>query len=115
MITEVSVFIDLVNPYAVHICYFNETGEAIRNYDFNSTYFSYNIDKKSTILERIQYVLKFYKEYIILAYKNSIYRNADKYLERNNDAKYEVIGPLAEKSIFKKKILIGLKMNLIYQ
>ncbi|SKA95702.1 Glycosyltransferase family 28 C-terminal domain-containing protein [Caloramator quimbayensis] len=112
MITEVSVFLDLVNPYAVHICYFNETGEAIRNYDFNSTYFSYNINKKSTILERIQYVLKFYKEYILLAYKNSIYRNADKYLERNNDAKYEVIGPLAEKKHFQEKDIYKIKNEL---
>lgn len=109
VITEVSVFIDLVNPYATHICYFNETGEAIRNYDFDMTYFSYKLNKESTLFERIQYVLKFYNDYILHAYKNSIYRNPDKYLTRNNDAKYEVIGPLAERKHFSRKNVKSIK------
>ncbi|QCX33706.1 hypothetical protein FDN13_08330 [Caloramator sp. E03] len=111
-LTEVSVFIDIVNPYAIHICYFNETGEAIRNYDFGSTYFSYNLDRKSTMFEKIRYVLKFYKEYVLLAYKNSIYRNPEGFFEENNYAKYEVIGPLAEKKHFDKKDVKAIRNEL---
>lgn len=111
-LTEVSVFIDIVNPYATHICYFSETGEAIRSYDFSSTYFSYNLDRKSTVFEKIQYVLKFYKEYVLLAYKNSIYRNPESLLEENNYAKYEVIGPLAEKKHFDKKDAKAIRKEL---
>lgn len=111
-LTEVSVFLDLVNPYATHICYFNETGKAIRNYDFNSTYFSFNLNRKSTFFDKVIYVIKFYKEYIFLAYKNSIYRNADKYLEEINYAKYEVVGPIAERKHFDIKDINILREEL---
>ena len=103
VITEVSVFIDLINPYATHIIYFNETGEAIRNYNFNNTYFSYKLDRSAGYLKKVSYVLKFYNEYVFHCFKNSIYRNPDKLLEKNNDAKYRVIGPLAERKHFKVK------------
>jgi hypothetical protein len=47
-ITEISTFIDLICPYATHICYFNETPEAIRNYDFDMEYFSHKLNKATT-------------------------------------------------------------------
>jgi UDP-N-acetylglucosamine:LPS N-acetylglucosamine transferase len=103
VITEVSVFIDLVNPYATHIIYFNETGEAIRNYDFNTTYFSYKLDRSTGFFKKSLYVLKFYNEYVFHCYKNSIYRNPDRLLKKNNKVKYRVIGPLAERKHFKAK------------
>lgn len=108
-ITEISIFIDLVNPYATHICYFNETGEAIRNYDFNKTYYSYNLNRSTTFWEKVQYILKYYKDFVIYGYKNSIYRNPDRLLEQNNEAKYRVVGPLAEKKHFREKDIDAIK------
>lgn len=102
-ITEISTFLDLVNPYATHICYFKETGEAIQNFDFSKTYFSIDINKETTLFEKIEYVLGYYKDFVIHAYKNSIYKNPNKKLEKLNDAKYRLIGPLAEKKHFKHK------------
>lgn len=108
-ITEISTFIDLVNPYATHICYFNETPEAIRSYDFNLTYFSKRIDRNTTLGQKIKYVLKSYYEHVIKAYKNSIFKNPNKHLEQLNNAKCEVIGPLAEKKHFTSKNVDDIK------
>lgn len=111
-ITEISIFIDLVNPYATHLCYFNEVGEAIRNYDFSKTYYSYELNKETTFLEKIEYILKYYKDFVIYGYKNSIFRNPQYNLKQNNDAKFKVIGPLAEKKHFKEKDINKIKENM---
>jgi UDP-N-acetylglucosamine:LPS N-acetylglucosamine transferase len=102
-ITEISLFIDLVNPYATHICYFDETGEAIRNYNFNHTYFSYDLNKTTTMFEKAAYVLHYYKDFVVQGYKNSIFRNPNTSLEKLNSGKYRVLGPLAERKHFKQK------------
>lgn len=108
-ITEISIFIDLVNPYARHICYFDETVEAIRNYDFDLTYYSYNVDKTMNFFHKITYVLNFYNDFITHSFKNSIYRNPEMKLIKNNNAKCHVIGPLAEKKHFDYKDVEALK------
>lgn len=108
-ITEVSIFIDLVNPYATHICYFNETGEAIQNYDFDYTYYSYKLNKNTTLQEKVQYILKYYKDFVVYGFKNSIFRNPNKELEQNNEAKFRVVGPLAEKKHFSSKDVESIK------
>lgn len=99
-ITEISTFSDLVNPFATHICYFNETPEAIRSYDFENAYFSYRLDEETTFLEKVKYVIRAYNDFVIHGHSNSIFRNPNKKLERMNDAKCEVIGPLADKKHF---------------
>lgn len=108
-ITEVSPFIDLVNPYATHICYFNETGESIQSFDFTKTYYSFDINRSTTLFHKALYVLKYLKDFAIQGYKNSIFRNPDKKLEKLNDAKFKLIGPLAEKKHFNKKDIEDIK------
>lgn len=102
-ITEISTFNDLVNPIATHICYFDETPEAIRSYNFENAYFSYRMDEETTFPEKVKYVLRAYNDFVIHGHSNSIFRNPDKKLERMNNAKCEVIGPLAEKKHFTHK------------
>lgn len=102
-ITEMSVFIDLVNPNATHIIYFEETGEAIRSYNFNWTYYSYKLGPDTKMGGRIKYVLKYLNEFMLHPRKNSIFRNPDRKLKAINDAKYFVVGPLAEKKHFEPK------------
>ncbi len=108
-ITEISLFLDLVNPYATHICYFNETAEAIQSYDFTKTYFSFDINKSTTLFEKIEYVLKYYKDFVFQGYKNSIHRDPNRKLEKLNDAKFRLVGPLAEKKHFSKKDIMAAK------
>lgn len=99
-ITEISTFSDLVNPFATHICYFDETPEAIRSYDFDNAYFSYRMDEETTFLEKVKYVFRAYNDFVFHGRSNSIYRNPNRKLVRMNNAKCEVIGPLAEKKHF---------------
>ncbi|TDT46048.1 UDP-N-acetylglucosamine:LPS N-acetylglucosamine transferase [Fonticella tunisiensis] len=103
VITEISTFLDLVNPHATHITYFNETPEAIRNYDFDLTYFSYSLNKTTRFYQKVEYILKYYKDFVLKAYENSIFRNPDRELEQLNNARCRVIGPLAEKKHFTVK------------
>lgn len=102
-ITEISTFSDLVCPYATHICYFDETPEAIRSYNFENAYFSYRMDEETTFLEKVKYVFRAYNDFVIHGRSNSIFRNPDRKLVRMNNAKCEVIGPLAEKKHFTPK------------
>lgn len=102
-ITEISTFNDLVSPFATHICYFDETPEAIRSYDFENAYFSYRLDEETTFLEKVKYVIRAYNDFVFHGRSNSIYRNPNRKLERMNNAKCEVIGPLAEKKHFIQK------------
>lgn len=102
-ITEISTFNDLVSPVATHICYFDETPEAIRSYNFENAYFSYRMDEETTFPEKVKYILRAYNDFVIHGHSNSIFRNPNKKLERMNNAKCEVIGPLAEKKHFTPK------------
>jgi UDP-N-acetylglucosamine:LPS N-acetylglucosamine transferase len=111
-ITEISTFNDLVNANATHICYFNETPEAIRSYDFEDAYFSWRLDSETTFLKKTKYVLRAYNDFVLHAHSNSIFRNPNRPLERMNNAKCEVIGPLAEKKHFTRKDSMEMKNKL---
>ena len=103
LITEMSIFFDLVNPQATHICYFPETINAIRSFSFEAASFSLRVDRSSTIWDKVKYVLKMYKEYILLAGRNSIYRNIDREHPQRNQAKCVAIGPMVEPLYYVKK------------
>ncbi|GEM_PF-803975 len=102
-ITEISTFIDLINPYATHICYFNETPEAIRSYDFDMEFFSHKLDRSTTRRGKLKYILNCYNEMMLHPRKYSIFKDPINELEQLNNAKCEVIGPLAEKKHFTHK------------
>ncbi len=96
VITDTSIFIDLVNPGAMHICYFPETINAIRSFSFESPYFAIQLDRTTSTWDKIKYVLKMYKKYILLTNRNSIYRNIDQKYSARNAADGVAIGPLVE-------------------
>jgi hypothetical protein len=60
-ITEFTMFADLANPVATHICYFPETINAIHSYCFEEAYFSRRLNRSSSVVERIRYVARVYK------------------------------------------------------
>jgi hypothetical protein len=113
-ITEVSIFIDLVHPRAKHFVYFDETGQAIRNYNFNWTYYSDEINIETKLWGKLKYIFGTYNDFVVHAYKNSIFRNPNKVLKENNNSNYIVIGPLAEKKHFIKvnKVEVKKKYNI---
>lgn len=99
-ITEISIFIDLVSPHAVHLCYFEETCRAVRSFDFSMTYFRCGLDHTAAWTRKAAYVLRFYYDYILKGYKNSIFRDPGQTLPRLNEARCRAVGPLAERKYF---------------
>ena len=103
IINEMSIFADLVNPYATHICYFPETINAIRSFSFESAYFATELSRTTTAWGKIKYVLSMYKEHILFFRQNSIYRNIDRDHPERNQAKCVAVGPIVEKIFYIKK------------
>lgn len=112
-VTDISIFNDLVNPQACHLCYFQETGVAIQSYNFQMTYHSCHLYQTS-LFHKLKYVLRIYGDYILYAFKNSIFRSIPAPEGFRNNAKVEVIGALAEKKYFQifpdKNLLRKLKI-----
>lgn len=96
IITEISPFMDLVNPYATHLCYFQETINAIHSFNFKTAYFSTVLHHSMSFSEKMAYIVKYYYDYLINIYHNSIYRNINRnYLTRNH-ARVKITGPMAD-------------------
>jgi len=103
VITDVSVFLDLVSPVATHICYFPETVDAVRSFSLESTYFAATLDKDSGIWARIRYVLRMYLEHAVLGYWNPIYRNVDVAAPELNRARCVPVGPIVESAHYEER------------
>lgn len=99
-LSEISTFIDLVNPDAVHLCYFPETAKAIRNYNMSEAYFACPLGRSASWRSRIAYVAKVWSEYALHPRKHSIYRNGLPHWPERNRNRVAVIGPLAERKHF---------------
>ena len=102
-ITEISLFADLVHPAATHICYFEETVRAIRDYDFSMVYYSPCPDALTGWYEKMQYVARYYWDFVCCGYKNRIFRSTTSLPVRDNGASCLSIGPLAERKHFQQK------------
>ena len=100
IITDMAIFIDLVNPYATHLCYFPETANAIHNYDFHMPYFSTILNRSMTFFQKLHYVLKYYHNYLLGIFTNSIYRNINQSYPVKNHASVKITGPMADQKHF---------------
>jgi hypothetical protein len=109
VITDIAIFIDLVSVHSTHIVYFPETAQAIRSYDFKLAFYNCAINQSTSLGQKVSYVLKYYRDFVLLGYKNSIYRNPNRRLAVENQASCQVIGPLAERKHFQKKDASRLK------
>jgi UDP-N-acetylglucosamine:LPS N-acetylglucosamine transferase len=112
VITDISIFIDLVNPYATHICYFPETATAVHSFDFQMTYFATTLLRSTSFIQKLKYVLKFYYDYLFHIRTNSIYRNINRELPAKNLAPVKTTGPMAAKQHFHKLDPAELKEKL---
>ncbi|MFN6571725.1 hypothetical protein [Dendronalium sp. ChiSLP03b] len=101
VITDLSVFIDLVSPDATHICYFPETVNAVQSFPFKLTYWSYELTRSSSLSEQIQFISRYLYDFVICYPQNRIYRNIDRDYKPQNQARCQVIGPLREAKHFK--------------
>jgi hypothetical protein len=109
VITDVAVFADLVSVNAVQVVYFPETVAAIRSYDFRLTYFSFVLNRSTRWPQKLAYIARYLWDFLLLGFKNSIYRDPGQKLIQRNEARCRVIGPLAERKHFRPKDAAALK------
>ncbi|MDZ7963834.1 MAG: hypothetical protein RM368_02495 [Nostoc sp. DedSLP03] len=100
VITDLSIFIDLVYPNATHICYFPETANAVQSFPFTLTYWSYKLTRYTRLSEQIQFIGRYLYDFVICYPQNRIYRNIDRDYKPQNQARCEIIGPLRETKHF---------------
>ncbi|MBW4612366.1 MAG: hypothetical protein KME21_03645 [Desmonostoc vinosum HA7617-LM4] len=100
VITDLAVFIDLVSPNAIHICYFPETVNAIQSFPWKLTYWADELTRSSKLSEQIWFVGKYLYDFVICYPQNRIYRNIDRDYQPQNQARCQVIGPLREAKHF---------------
>lgn len=103
VITEISVFMDLVNPYATHLCYFRETTQAIHSFNFKTAYFSTVLHPSMSLSGKLAYIFKYYHDYLLNIFNNSIFRNINRNYPAKNQAPVKIIGPLAEQKHYTSK------------
>ncbi|MEZ4708768.1 MAG: glycosyltransferase [Caldilineaceae bacterium] len=96
VITEMSIFSDLVHPYATHICYFPETINAIRSFNWQKTFFAQQINRNSSMGDKVKYVMQMLWDYAFFRSHHSIFRNIDVVHPEQNDAKVITVGPIVE-------------------
>jgi hypothetical protein len=92
-ITSSSVFIDTVSSQAQHLCYFEETVNAVRAFDLSLPYFSHPVTRASSWWSRTAYVLQSYKK-ILFRGITSVYQDAQDAPSAPNDAECMTVGPL---------------------
>lgn len=102
VITEISIFFDLVNSNASHICYFDETINAIHSFDLKKVYYSFDLDNETSLKKRLTYVYKAYLTYIRFS-GSKIFRNVgyEKSHKEQNDLPCLSLGPIVEFCHFK--------------
>jgi len=108
-ITDIAIFYDLVNPYATHICYFEETAQAVRSFDFQEPYYNENIYGDSPRPARTAYFFKTVGGFLFKGLKRTMFRDAARRYPEVNQARCLCIGALAEKKHFAAKDATALK------
>lgn len=109
VITDIAIFIDLVSVNATPVVYFPETVEALQSYDFRLNYFSYVLNRDTRLLQKFTYVGRFLWDFVLMGFRNSIYRDPGRPLVQRNQDLCQVIGPLAESKHFRLKDAAALK------
>lgn len=100
VITDLSVFLDLISPNAIHLCYFPETVNAIQSFPLTLTYWSQPLVRSSTIFEKIQFIGKYWYDFVVGYSNHRIYRDINRDYPGQNQVRCQVIGPLREAKHF---------------
>ncbi|MBL1177007.1 MAG: hypothetical protein FWK01_18270 [Pantanalinema sp. GBBB05] len=100
IITDLSIFIDLVSPDAIHLCYFPETVTAIHSFPLTLTYWSSELNRSSSLFSKLQFIGRYLHDFVIHYAQNRIYRNIDRNYPSQNQVACQVIGPLREAKHF---------------
>lgn len=94
VITEMSIFFDLVHPRAVHLCYFPETVAAVRSLPFDHPYFARPVTASMPWRQRLAYVHAMFAA--ARRDRRAVFRDIEPPPPRRNDARVRAIGPLVD-------------------
>jgi hypothetical protein len=93
-------FIDTIGRDAANLCYFNESCQVAKSYDFNLSYYSREIKPSTGRIKRLGYLLSYFYEFLICFFKNDIFHNLEANGGKANNARCLAVGPIAEKKFF---------------
>lgn len=103
VLTEISVFLDVVSRNATHFVYFSETADALRSFDVTKAYFAHDIDKGDGVWRKLSYILHYWLDYWPIRLGNRLYHDLRTSCLPQNDVSCIVIGPLVDKRHFQGK------------
>lgn len=64
MITEISLFMDLIHPKATHVTHFKEMIDCARRFNLKKQYFSMDLDYNSDFKDKLKYLVNYYFSYL---------------------------------------------------
>ena len=97
-LTSINSYNDEIHPYATHACYFNETIDVIRKFNFNTDYYKVNVQfgEKPSFRKKMSYVLNYYWQYLLKPKKNPYCIQITDEREQKNNSRCFSLGPIAE-------------------
>ncbi len=112
VVTDISVYMDLVNPYATHLCYFEETAAAVRAFDVSYAYFTHRLLPSSHIKHKLLYLCKLWNDHLLHPRTRSMFREAGMSAPPKNACRCITLGPLAERKHFQQPNIDAFKEQL---
>lgn len=102
VVTDIAVYYDLVHPFALHVCYLEETKHALQSFELTHPYYE-SIHEKTTLGAKLSYLLRVYGTFLRRGVRRSMYQKPSPSSLEKNAVTCLVTGPLAEKKHFEKK------------
>jgi hypothetical protein len=94
--TDMTVFADMVHPDAVHLCYFQESVDAIRALSFDATYFATPVRPETTRWARLAYVVHAWRDVLLPWRSHRHLLQLGAALPQRNHARCLALGPLRD-------------------
>ena len=94
--TDMTVFADMVHPDAVHLCYFQESVDAIRALSLDSSYFTTPLRPGMTRWERLVYVLRAWGDVLLPWRPHQHLLQLGAARPQRNQARCLTLGPLRD-------------------
>lgn len=109
ILTESSVFIDMVSPYATHFCYFMETANAVARFDGLSAVSDAALISSG---RKLRYIVKCYANRIFRRRSRPCYVSCKGKIVRRNTFSCVPLGPFAARKHYEKHDLASIRGKL---
>ncbi|MBN2311787.1 MAG: hypothetical protein JXR94_22600 [Candidatus Hydrogenedentes bacterium] len=101
-IADISVYHDVVNPVATHLCYFHETADAVQSFDLSRAYFRDPLGRSTPLLAKLRYLLRYWNDHILHARSRPMAHGVEEGVPLSpNGVRCIAVGPLAKAACFR--------------